>query len=136
MTNFLKKVNEFSLRMYFKFGPKLLIPVVLLGASEASAQAWNTPIVPWNPTNISDFGALVNQIINFITAFVGVVAVIYLIWAGFNYIMAQGNAKKVGAAKEAITNAVMGIIIVVIAYLIVQLVLVNLLNIKQSSSWS
>lgn len=130
-----QKFNTLALTVYCKFGQKVLLPIVLLFGAQASAQTWNTPIVPWNPTDISDFGTLVNQIINFVAAFVGVVAVLYLIMSGFNYIMSQGNAKKVAAAKNAMMNAIIGIVIVIIAYIIVRLVLVDLLNIKQRASW-
>ncbi|MEI6222194.1 MAG: hypothetical protein WCP97_05510 [bacterium] len=129
-----QKLNELSLKAYFKVGSFILLPVAaVLSSSQAFAQS--TPVIPWNPTNIGDFGTLVNIVINFVTAFVGVLAVLYLILSGFNYVMAGGNAKKVAAAKAGITNAVIGVAVVVISYIIVRLVLVDLLNVKQSSFW-
>lgn len=134
MTKFMTKANEISLKLYFKLGKLMVLPFALLSGSSVNAQ--NTPIIPWNPTNISDFGGLVNTVINFVSAFVGVIAVLYLILAGFNYVISQGNAKKVSEAKAAILNAIIGIIIVLIAYLIVRLVIVDLLGSKQSTFWT
>ncbi len=134
MSNLINKFQEETLRFYLKFGSLIFLPfAILFGANLSSAYTpAMSPIIPYNPSNLSDFGALINTIINFVTTFVGVVAILYLILAGFNYIMAGGNAKKAAAAKDGIINAILGIVIVIIAWILVQLVMNNLLQVKQS----
>ena len=52
-------------------------------------------------------------------AFVGVIAVLYMMMSGFKYVTAGGDAKKAGEAKEGITHALIGIAITLVAYLLV-----------------
>ena len=50
-------------------------------------------------------------------------AVGYIIWAGFQYMIAAGDSSKMAAAKTTIANAIDGLIIAIVASGIVQLVM-------------
>jgi len=67
-----------------------------------------------NPVGIlrGSLSSLVSNIINLILVIAGVLAVIYLIWGGITYITAGGEAEKAGKGRTAITNAIIGIIII------------------------
>jgi hypothetical protein len=65
--------------------------------------------------NLSD---LIYRIINIALGAIGLVAVVYLIWGGVTYITAGGDAEKAGKGRVAITNAVIGILIVISALVI------------------
>lgn len=54
--------------------------------------------------------------------FVGIVAVVIVIYAGFLWATAGGNDDKIADAKRMIGQAVMGIIILMIAYALVRFV--------------
>lgn len=54
---------------------------------------------------------------------IGVVAVIMLIVGGFRYIFSGGNSTSVNAAKDTILYAVIGIVVALLAYAIVNFVL-------------
>ena len=74
--------------------------------TQAFAQSTRiTPIAPENPTNISDMGELINRTVEIAMFFVAIVAVLYIIVSGFNYIMAGGDEKKASAARKGIQNA-------------------------------
>lgn len=60
----------------------------------------------------------IGQIVGLIIGFLGVILVLYIIWAGFIWMTAGGDTKKVDDAKAKIKNAVIGIIIVFAAYAI------------------
>lgn len=96
------------------------------------ALAQVTPIVPENPTNFSNLGELVNRLVEIAMFFVAIVAVLYLIMSGFRYIMAGGDEKKAAAARASIQNAIIGLIVAFIAFLIVKFVLINFLDVKTS----
>ncbi|MDO4870550.1 MAG: hypothetical protein Q3996_00410 [Candidatus Saccharibacteria bacterium] len=53
---------------------------------------------------------------------IGIVAVGFIIFGGFKYIMAQGNASKIQGAKATLNNAIIGLIISVLATVIVDFV--------------
>jgi hypothetical protein len=62
-------------------------------------------------------------VINILSVIVGVIAVIMIIIGGFRYITSGGDSTKVGAAKNTILYALIGLIIVAIAQVIVRFVL-------------
>jgi amino acid transporter len=82
---------------------------------------------PGQLVGISDFGALLGRIIKIFLTFAGAIAVIFLIIGGFQYISARGNEEAMEKAKKTITGAVIGIIIIVMAFAIV-LIVNNLLT--------
>ncbi len=53
----------------------------------------------------------------------GLVAVVYLILGGFNYVTAGGDPEAVEGAKTTIVNAIIGLVIILVSYLIVQFIM-------------
>jgi hypothetical protein len=70
-------------------------------------------------------GERIKTIINWISALIGVVAVIMIIWGGFKYITSSGNNESVSSAKKTILYALVGLVIVALSQLIVKFVLSN-----------
>ncbi|MFA4930251.1 MAG: pilin [Patescibacteria group bacterium] len=58
-------------------------------------------------------------VINYILGAAGLVAVIYLIIGGFNYITAGGNEEQNKKATKTLLNAVIGLVVIFAAYAIV-----------------
>ena len=58
-------------------------------------------------------------IINWGLSFVGLIAVIFLIYGGFKYITSSGNEKETEAAKNIIVYAIIGIVVILLSFLIV-----------------
>ena len=65
----------------------------------------------------------VGSIINMIISFVGIVAVIVIIIGGVNYMLSQGDPNKIKKAKDTILYGVIGLVVVVLAFAIVNFVL-------------
>lgn len=61
-------------------------------------------------------------IINWALAIAFIAAVVVLIYGGFRYITSAGNADSATTGKTAIINALIGIVIIVLSYIIVQIV--------------
>lgn len=68
-------------------------------------------------TVLSQFGSI---IINILLTIAGAIALIYIIWAGMQYIQAQGDAAKAKSARNALVNAVIGIVIILSAFVIIR----------------
>ena len=69
------------------------------------------------------FGFLVNVVLG-----VGIaVTIVFLILGGIQYITAKGDQKAAGAAREALTNAVIGFIVVIGAFTI-RTILINVIG--------
>lgn len=77
--------------------------------------------------NVTDLGSLFTLITN-VVLIVGVaLVVVFLILAGIQYITARGDTKQATAAKDSLTNAIIGFIIVIAAFTI-RVVVLNVLG--------
>lgn len=76
-------------------------------------------------TNLLGPSGILTVIINTAIGLVGIVATIMLIIGGFRYATSAGNEKAVTAAKQQIMYAIIGIIIVLIAFAITSFVLTS-----------
>jgi len=65
---------------------------------------------------------LVTGIIGVMLMFAGGLAVIYLIYSGILYITAAGNPDSAKKGQQGIINAIIGIVIIVLAYVILRAV--------------
>lgn len=62
------------------------------------------------------------NISDIIARIIGIVSVGFVIFGGFKYIAAQGNASKLQGAKTTITNAIIGLVISILATVIVNFI--------------
>ena len=66
------------------------------------------------------FKALIEFIINgILLPIVGLIAVLFIIIGGFQYITSRGDEELAAAGKKTLTNAIIGLVIVILAYVIV-----------------
>lgn len=76
--------------------------------------------------NITD---IVSAIIPYFFTIGGILLLLYLLWGGLELMVSRGDAKAAGSAKSKITNALIGFVIVFVAYWIIRAIGV-LFNIK------
>lgn len=74
----------------------------------------------------TDMGAVVTTIVNTALYVIGILSVLMLIFGGIKYTMSGGNEKEVTAAKNTILYAIIGIVIALLAYAIVNFVITTL----------
>ena len=84
----------------------------------------NPPYGASGPQNIGD---LIKNITNWVLGLAGAVAVLFIIIAGFRYIIAHGDSKQTEAAKSALRNAIIGLVFVILSFFIVRFI-VNVLT--------
>lgn len=95
-----------------------------------------TPIVegplnrPGQP-QFTNLASVVTEALKYVFPIAGIILLAYLVWGGFDYLTSMGDAKKAEAARGKITNAIIGFIIIFVAYWIVQLLDYSL-NLKTS----
>ncbi len=83
---------------------------------------------PYNATGPQNINELIANITNWVLGIAGAIAVLFIILAGLRYITAHGDSKQTEAAKTALRNAIIGLVIVVLAFFIVQLIVTVLTN--------
>lgn len=69
---------------------------------------------------------LIKRLISLILGFLGVIAVLIILWAGFIWMTAGGETDKVDKAKKMIYAGITGLIIIFAAYAISSFVFTNL----------
>ena len=79
-------------------------------------------------TNQDPRDAAVN-IVRYLLTFLGIIAVIVILYGGFVWLTAGGNEDKVGKAKKLIVAGIIGLIVVLAAFVIVQFVIGTTTNI-------
>jgi len=92
--------------------------LVLTAQSAHAQQAASVP----NPVNENDLANVLFNVVNALLLFAGAVAVLFLIIGGFRYVVSTGNPDQVDAAKRTILYAVLGLIIIFVAFVLVTLV--------------
>lgn len=74
-------------------------------------------------TTTADFGEIVGQAISILLIVAVIIALIFLIWGGIKWITSGGDKTKVESARGTIIGAIVGLIIALGAYFILQVVL-------------
>lgn len=67
----------------------------------------------------SDPRAIIGRIINVALGFLGVIAVAIILLGGFKWMTAGGNEEKIESAKKLLTAAIIGLVIILLAWAIV-----------------
>ena len=80
----------------------------------------------------SDFPTFVTNLYKFGLWAVGISAMIMIVIGGFFYMTAAGNSSQAGTAKKLITDALLGLIVAMISWLILYVINPNLVNINIS----
>ncbi|MEK7072568.1 MAG: pilin [Patescibacteria group bacterium] len=80
------------------------------------------------PSGTTDLKQAIGQIIQIFLGFLGVLAVVLIIYAGFLWMTAGGDSAKVDKAKGYIKNAIIGIVIILAAYIITSYVLTQIVT--------
>jgi hypothetical protein len=111
--------------------------ICLINISVAKATMWEDVSNQMGALSItagysSDGGApqsiegIVANIIQYLLSFLGVLFIILIIYAGFLWMTAAGDMEQITKAKDILISAVIGIIIVLSAYIITAFVLSRL----------
>ena len=73
--------------------------------------------------NGSDMNGMIRTVINAIVFIVGMIAVVMIILGGVNYATSQGDPGKVKKGKDTILYGIIGLVIAILAFAIVNFVL-------------
>ena len=75
----------------------------------------------FNP-EFTNLASIVSVALPMLFAVAGMILLVFLIWGGFDYLLAMGDPKKAEMGKKKITNALLGFFLIFAAYWITQLV--------------
>lgn len=110
--------------MTYKTKVFLAVLAVALLAAPFAAQAFS--LVPCGtrttqPCKFIDLIILLVNLINFLLAASGVVAVYYVVMAGWEMVTSLGNTEKITKGKEGVKNAVVGFAMILLSFAFINL---------------
>ena len=97
-----------------------------------NANAYFDKITDKNDDNLME---TIKLIINVIIGLVGMVAVVMMIMGGISFVTSQGDTAKVTKARNTILYGVVGLIVALLAFAIVNFVLSEVFNLSAGSIW-
>lgn len=109
---------------YLKLGEKMLAGLLLVLPFSALADLPQPGCGSLNGVSCTSGGAndLIVEIINIALGLAFLIAVLMLIYGGFRYIFDAGNEEGAKAGKKTVVNALIGLVIIILSYVIVQVV--------------
>lgn len=69
-----------------------------------------------------NIGDIVSALMIYLFPFAGLLMLLYLLFGGYKYMLSRGDPKALAEAKGAITTALIGFVIVFVAFWIVQII--------------
>ncbi len=111
-------ITIFFFLFFVVFNIFFVLPTIAAGTNEAINGLNTAANTAYGNTQSADVSTTIGKIVGSILSFVGVIFLILMIYGGFTWMMARGNEQEVAKAKEIITNAVIGLIVVLSAYAI------------------
>lgn len=73
------------------------------------------------PENLTTLGGIISALIPYLFVFAGLILFAYLVIGGFSFLTSGGEPKAMEQAKGKVTNAIIGFIIIFVAYWVVQI---------------
>ncbi len=118
----------------------LVVAFVIVGVSAfftADAQGLTAPS---NPGGLLDFSrvkggsggvaGLIIAITNLVLGVAGAIAILFVIIGGFQYILSGANEDLAKRGKATLTNAIIGLIIIVLSFTVISVVYTTLTNVQ------
>lgn len=107
--------------------PVLVLPLSVSAALSDNAANFTSLKSGGATSSSSDLPTLIGKLIGVLLGVLGIILVVYIIQAGIMFMTAGGDPAKVDKAKKMITQAIVGIIIIVAAYSISDFVIKQIL---------
>jgi hypothetical protein len=100
----------------------------LSASANTAGSGWAMPTISGgNKMGPTDLTTAILGVINWILGFSALIAILFIIWGGIQYLTAGGNEDQASKGRKTITNAILGLVIAGLAYAVVNAVVTGLL---------
>ena len=120
-----KSIISIAIMTCAVFGASVLSTASLSGSASAQvSEGINTATTSeMKGKSIDGDNGLIKTVVNVLLWAVGILSVIMIIFSGFRYITSAGDASKTKSAQSTLTYSVVGLIVAIMAYAIVNMVI-------------
>ena len=119
-----KSIISIAIMTCVVFGASVLSTASLSGSASAQvSEGINTATTSeMKGKSIDGDNGLIKTVVNVLLWAVGILSVIMIIFSGLRYITSAGDASKTKSAQSTLTYSVVGLIVAIMAYAIVNMV--------------
>lgn len=71
----------------------------------------------------TDLMDVIGNVIQWVLGFLGLIATIFIIVGGFQWMTSAGDEEKIAKAKKLMTNGIIGLVIVLLAYILANFII-------------
>ncbi len=104
------------------FVPSLIVLFFLITTLPVHAQAWGGCVDANGVASLKCLPVVFSNIVRAGLMFAGTVALFLLIWGGFLYVRSGGDPKQTQSARQMITYAILGLILILSSFGIIYLI--------------
>ncbi len=90
-----------------------------------AASKWGSPPAPNKVPQDLEKGLM--NLTNWVLGFISMIAVLFIIWGGVQYLTSIGDESRMESGKKTVTYALMGLVIAALAYAIVNIIVSKIL---------
>ncbi|MCL5411816.1 MAG: hypothetical protein M1150_03755 [Patescibacteria group bacterium] len=114
---------------------KIFLTITAILISGALLSVGATPTYSWisignnfelngNPitSSFTSLGSLISVLLQAIFTIAGLTVIIFFLFGGIKFLTSSGDQKAIQSAKDTLTNAFLGIIIIFVSYWVVQII--------------
>ena len=110
-----------SLLNVFVFSPVPALATGVCGSQNKLVQDPKTQLCV-DPSERRGAADIIVLVINFLLLFAGLIAILFIVIGGYKYITSAGNAESAKSGRETVVNAIIGLVIIILAFVIVSVV--------------
>ena len=127
----MKKITKIITQTFTGLGAfACLFSSHLLASATSVQEGANAARAEGMPTELIGDNGVFSRITNTVLLIVGLISVIMLVYGGLRYILSGGDSKKVTDAKNTVLYAIIGLIISLLAFAIVNFVLNSVIGVN------
>ena len=123
MSKITKIISIFIAGAFMGIVSSLILPTIASAAGESGVRdVMEASRSAEMPADLFGTAGIFTQVTSVLLFLIGVLSVIMLIFGGLRYVISGGSAKSVESAKNTILYAIIGLVIAILAYAIVNFV--------------
>ncbi len=104
------------------------LPALFIGWTTTVARAQTSIDVPSYTLGTGDLKETIGHIVEIVLSFLGILTVLIILLGGFKWMTSGGNEEKISEAKKLISAGIVGLAIVLAAYIIAGFVVKSLIT--------
>jgi len=118
------KINSLVIsRLMTTIGFCALVVIFILSAVPASALDTGLEYGTYTGLGTTDLRITIMKIVRIFLGFVGIIAILIIMYGGYVWMTSAGNEEKISQAKKILTNAIIGLLIIFFAFAIVSFII-------------